>query len=75
TMNKDKWISIDKLPANVDYGWSERMLVCQNKSGLLHPTLLIASYNSFLGQWRPAMGTIENVTHWQPLPDYPGEDV
>ncbi|KKL04781.1 hypothetical protein LCGC14_2612600, partial [marine sediment metagenome] len=28
-----------------------------------------------LGPMAMAMGTIENVTHWQPLPDYPGEDV
>ena len=73
-MNDRKWISADQLPANANYGWSERMLISQFKPGDLHPTLLIASYDFPLGQWRSAMGTIENVTHWQPLPDYPGEE-
>lgn len=73
-MSKHQWISaneFNQLPANVDYGWSDRMLVCQFKPGDRRPMLLIASYNFLLGEWRSAMGTIENVTHYQPLPDFP----
>lgn len=73
-MTKRQWLSADQLPANVDYGWSDRMLVCQFEPGDRRPMLLIASYNFSLGQWRSAMGTIENVTHYQPLPDFPKEE-
>ncbi|KKL93316.1 hypothetical protein LCGC14_0983850 [marine sediment metagenome] len=73
-MNECKWISADHLPPNVDYGWSDRVLICQFKPGDLHPMLLLASYNFPSGEWRSAMGIIENVTHWQPLPDYPREE-
>lgn len=67
----EKWISADQLPANVDYGWSDRFLICQFKPGDRRPMLLIASYNFLEGQWRMAMRTVEHVTHYQPLPAYP----
>jgi hypothetical protein len=69
----EKWIPANKLPANVDYGWSDRVLVCQFKPGDRRPTLLLASYDFQRGQWRLASGVIENVTHYQPLPDFPRE--
>lgn len=69
--DKRGWISADQLPANVDYGWSDRMIVCQFIPGDRHPTLMIASYDFHRGQWCKAMGAIEYVTHYQPLPAYP----
>lgn len=72
-MDKCEWISADQLPANVDYGWSDRMIVCQFIPGDRRPTLMMASYDFHRGQWRLAMRTVEHVTHYQPLPDLPRE--
>lgn len=69
----EAWTLSDQLPDKNYYGWSEPVLVCQFILGDRCPTRIIASYDFRRGQWRSAMGKIENVTHWQPLPDYPKE--
>lgn len=71
--DEEIWIPAQQLPTKNYYGWSERMLICQFTPGDRQPTLIIASYDFQRGQWRSAMGEVENVTHWQPLPDYPKE--
>lgn len=69
----EAWIPVQQLPDKDYYGWSERMLVCQFMPGDRRPTLMTASYDFHRGRWSTAMGEVENVTHWQPLPDYPEE--
>lgn len=70
---EDAWILAAKLPDKDCYGWSAPVLICQFVPGDLNPTLMKASYDFRCQQWRSPMGEIENVTHWQPLPDYPKE--
>jgi hypothetical protein len=61
-----------RLPATGIYGQSVSVLVCQFAPGDQRPTLMMAYFDFNRDQWRSdAMGKIENVTHWQPLPDFP----
>lgn len=69
----DNWLPVNQLPPNTNYGWSEKMVVCQMTPGDFRPTVLLASYDFRRSEWRTSVGTIENITHWQPLPDYPRE--
>jgi len=69
----EAWIPAAQLPNKYHYSWSESMLICQFIRGDLRPTIMIASYDFERQQWRSAMGEVENVTHWQPLPDFPKE--
>jgi hypothetical protein len=66
------WIPACQLPSEKYYGVSETMIVCQCLVPG-RPNFLLASYFFDRNQWRTAMGEVENVTHWQPLPDYPKE--
>lgn len=75
----EAWIPADQLPPVVDTGWvskgwSDRMIVCQFAAGDMRPIMLLASYDFDCGQWRTSMGAVENVTHWQPLPEFPEVD-
>lgn len=70
---EEKWIPVHQLPANNSYGWSERVIVCQFAPGDLRPTMMMGSYDFRRKQWMTPMGEIENVTHWQRLPDFPTE--
>jgi hypothetical protein len=70
----EAWISAAaQLPAKDYYGWSEQVLVCKLDPGELFPTMVMASYDFHRQQWRSSMGEVENVTHWQPLPELPKE--
>ena len=70
---KEAWVPASQLPPENIYGYSEIMLICQMIPGDRRPTLMTASYDFSRNQWRTNMGPVENVTHWQPLPDYPKE--
>lgn len=72
-MSKIEWIPASQLPENVDYGWSESMIVVQFGPNDLRPFRLLASYDHSRSQWRTASGPVENITYWQPLPDLPKE--
>lgn len=67
------WIPAAQLPDKDLYGWSRRMIVCLFTPGDRRPTQMTASYDFERQQWRSAMGEVESVTHWQPLPDFPKE--
>ena len=69
----EAWIPVTQLPDKDYYGWSKRMIVCQFAPGDRHPTLMTASYDFSRQRWFKPMGEVKNVTHWQPLPDYPKE--
>jgi hypothetical protein len=67
----EKWIPVAQLPPDKHHGMSDRMIVCCLESGC--PKQLLASYCFHRQQWRTAMGAVENVSHWQPMPDKPRE--
>jgi hypothetical protein len=70
----EAWIPARLLPAEKPYyGMSEIMLVCRC---LIpgHSRMALARYCFSRRQWRTVTGVeseITNVSHWQPLPDYP----
>jgi len=70
---EDTWIPASMLPDNNYYDWSKRMLICQFTPGDRLPTVMTASYDFRRGRWATPMGEVKNVTHWQPLPDFPKE--
>ena len=69
----EAWIPAAQLPEEDCYGWSALVLVCQFAPGDQRPSLMLASCDFQRQQWRSAMGEVKDVTHWQPLPDYPKE--
>ncbi len=69
----EAWAPVSHLPENTNYGWSERVIVCQFTQGDFRPNILLASYDFRRAEWRTNSGPVEDVTHWQPLPDMPGE--
>ncbi len=71
----ESWIPAGQLPENVNYGWSDQVIICQFAPGDLRPGILLASYDFRRGKWRTSMGMgdVKNVTHWQPLPELPRE--
>ncbi len=71
--DEEAWIPADQLPPNTNYGWSSRMIICQFIPGDLRPAMFFASYDFRRDRWRTVMGSVENVTHWQYLPEFPEE--
>lgn len=67
----EAWMPANYLPDKDCYGWSKSVLVCQFIPGDRQPTLMIASYDFHHCEWRKSMGVVQDITHWQPLPDYP----
>jgi hypothetical protein len=69
----EAWAPVSQLPIEDWYGWSEQVLICQFVPGDRQPTIMTASYDFERHCWRSPMGEIQNVTHWQPLPEFPKE--
>lgn len=71
---EETWIPVHQLPPEKPYGYgiSEIMIICRC---LIpgHIQMVLANYCFDRHQWRTTSGEVENVTHWQPLPDYPKE--
>ncbi len=69
----EAWTPAAHLPENTNWGWSDKMIICQFAEGDLRPFMFLASYDFSRSQWRTPSGPVENVTHWQPLPALPKE--